>query len=141
MKINDHLKKQFIKRRIVGDTEPKPPTNAEYYAYPDDNPFDNRFQFLTQEDLKREIEPSAHDINSKYQSMRPIKELQERIVDTVDENGNKIKKTVSEWVITGFDDLETTRFGYQKRFATVKTSHMAADGFWIAQEGCGRGDP
>lgn len=140
MKINDHLKKQFIKRRIVGDTEPKPPTNAEYYAYPDDNPFDNRFQFLTQEDLKREIEPSAHDINSKYQSMRPIKELQERIVDTVDENGNKIKETVSEWVITGFDDLETTRFGYQKRFATVKTSHMAADGFWIAQEGTDAGE-
>lgn len=136
MEINSHLKKQFIRRRIVGDTEPKPPTNAEYYVYPDEyDPFDGRFQYLTQEDLKREIEPSAHDINSKYQSMRPIKELREHEVAYVDENGKEARKTIKEWVITGYDELETTRFGYQKRFATVKTSHMAADGFWIAQEG------
>lgn len=136
MEINSHLKKQFIKRRIVGDTIPKPPTDPEgYYAYPDNNPFDNRFQYLTQEDLKREIEPSAHDINSKYQSTRPIKELQERKIKTVDENGKEVVKTVQEWVITGYDELETTRFGLQKRCSTVKTSHMSADGFWIAQEG------
>lgn len=136
MEINSHLKKQFVKRRIVGDSIPKPPTDPDgYYAYPDNNPFDNRFQYLTQEDLKREIEPSAHDINSKYQSTRPIKELQERTVDVLDENGNTVKEKIQEWVITGFDDLETTRFGLQKRFSIVKTSHMAADGFWIAQEG------
>lgn len=135
MEISSHLKKRFIRRRIVGDLTPKPPTNAEYYEYPEDRPFDNRFQYLTQEDLKREIEPSAHDINSQYQSTRPIKELQERTVDVTGENGETVKKTIREWVITGYDELETTRFGYQKRFATVKTSHMAADGFWIAQEG------
>lgn len=41
MRINDHLKKQFIKRRIVGDMEPRIPVNAEYYEYPDNNPLDN----------------------------------------------------------------------------------------------------
>lgn len=136
MEINSHLKKQFIKRRIVGDTTPKMPTNAEYYVYPDENnPFDNRFQYLTQEDLKREIEPSAHDINSKYQSTRPIKQWRETFVDVKDENGNIVKEKQGEWIVTGYDELETTRVGLQKRFATVKTSHMAADGFWIAQEG------
>lgn len=137
LRISDHLKKQFIKRRIVGDTMPKPPTDPDnYYVYPNENnPFDNRFQYLTQEDLKREIEPSAHDINSKYQSTRPIKEYRETMVDVKDENGNIIKEKKGEWVVTGYDNLETTRFGLQKRFSTVKTSHMAADGFWIAQEG------
>lgn len=136
MEINSHLKKQFIKRRIVGDTEPKLPTDpGGYYAYPDgDGRLDNRFQYLTQEDLKREIEPSAHDINSRYQSTREIKELREREIE-MEEDGKKVKRKIQEWVMTGFDELETTRFGLQKRFATVKTSHMAADGFWIAQEG------
>lgn len=135
MEIRSHLKKEFIKRRIVGDAIPKPPTNAEYYVYPCDNPLDNRFQYLTQEDLKREIESSAHEINSKYQSTRPIKELREKIVERTDENGNIIQDKVQEWVVTGYDDLEITRLGLQKRFAIVKTAHMAADGFWIAQEG------
>lgn len=136
MNISSHLTKQFWRRRIVGDTTPKSPSNAEYYEYPpDESLFDKRFQFLTQEDFKREIEPSAHDINSQYQSTRPIKELQEKVVETEDENGNVIQKRVKEWVTTGYDSLETTRFGYQKRIALTKTAHMAADGFWIAQEG------
>lgn len=136
LNISEHLKKQFIKRRIVGDTPVKLPTDPNnYYVYPDDNPFDGRFQYLTQEDLKREIEPSAHDINSKYQSTRPIKELREREVVSVDENGKEVKNKIQEWIITGYDELETTRFGLQKRCSTTKTSHMAADGFWIAQEG------
>lgn len=136
MEIKSHLKKPFIKRRIVGDANPKLPTDPEgYYTYPDNNPFDGRFWYLTQEDLKREIESSAHDINSKYQSTRPVKEWRETIVDKVDENGNVVKEKQGEWIITGYDDLETTRFGLQKRVSTVKTSHMAADGFWIAQEG------
>lgn len=135
MEINSHLKKQFIRRRIVGDTMPKPPSNAEYYYYPNGRS-DPNFQYLTQEDLKREIESSAHDINSHYQSTRPIKEL--HTFEDVDENGNKVKR--NEWIVTGYDKLETTRFGYQKRFATVKTAHMAADGFWIAQEGLDKSD-
>lgn len=137
MNISSHLKKQYIKRRTVGDKAPKPPTDPNgYYVYPDErSALDYSFQFLTQEDLKREIEPSAHDINSRFQSSREIKELREREIEIVDENGETVKKKVQEWVVTGFDDLETTRFGLQKRFSTVKTSHMAADGFWIAQEG------
>lgn len=140
MEINSHLKKQFIRRRIVGDSIPKPPTDpGNYYVYPNEGPLDNRFQYLTQEDIKREIEPSAHEINSRFQSTRPIKELQEKIISKTDEAGNTIDEKVQEWVITGYDDLETTRFGLQKRFATVKTAHMAADGFWIAQEGISSG--
>lgn len=135
MEIGSHLKKEFIKRRIVGDTIPNPPINAEYYVYPDDVSLRNQCQFLTQEDLKREIESSAHGINSKFQSTRPIKELREKIINTTDEEGNPKQEKIQEWVVTGYDDLETTRLGLQKRFATVKTSHMAADGFWIAQEG------
>lgn len=134
MEIGSHLKKEFIVRRIEGSgPPPRRPRNAEYYEYPECPRPDE--WYLTQEDLKREIESSAHAINSKYQSTRPIKELKERTIVTKDEDGNEVTKTIQEWVVTGYDELETTRFGLQKRFAIAKTAHMAADGFWIAMEG------
>lgn len=134
MKITEHLKKQYWKRRVVGDLPSPPPTDNGHYEVPLNEPYGANYRYLSQEDFMREIEPSAHDINSKYQSTRPIKELKEREVEYVGENGELKKKTIKEWCIVGFDDLETTRYGLQKRIALTKAAHFAGDGWGIYNE-------
>lgn len=138
MNISEHLKKKYWRRRVYGDLPTEPPTKAEYYYNDYLGADDNvSYRLMTQEDMLREIEPSAHDINSKYMSTRPIKEARTK----VDENGNPVLdengKPIREWIITGYDDMETVRCGLQRRFALVKASHFAADGFWISNESKG----
>lgn len=131
--ISEHLKKQYWKRRVVGDMPIRIPTNSRYYVQPElEAGIINRL--LTQEDFMREIEPSAHDINGKYQSTRPIRELVEKEVDYIDEEGNPQVKKVKEWRIVGYDALETTRYGLQKRIALTKSSHFAGDGWSLNNE-------
>lgn len=126
MNITEHLNKDFWKRRVVGDTLPPPPTNPAYYRSPILDLSGDTFRYLTQTDFMREIEPSAHGINSQYQSTRPIKELRE----VTDEDGNVTK----QWQIVGYDDLETTRYGLQLRLALTKAAHFAGDGWGIYNE-------
>lgn len=134
MNISEHLKKEYWKRRITADMMPQTPVGSQYYANPLEDAFDSNFRYLTQEDFMREIEPSAHSINEKYQSTRPIRELQERDVEYVDEYGKKATKKVREWITVGWDDLETTRYGLQKRIALTKAAHFAGDGWSINNE-------
>lgn len=131
--ISQHFKKEFWKRRVTEDAEVKPPTNAEHYIEPIITNGD-RFQYLTQSDFMKEIEPSAHNINGRFQSTRPIKEVVEREIEVIGEDGKVEKKTIKDWVITGYDELETARYGYQKRFAFTKAAHAAGDGFSINNE-------
>lgn len=134
MNISQHLKKQYWKRRIVGDLPAPTPTNSEHYEIPLNESMGGNYRYLSQEDFMREIEPSAHDINSKYQSTRPIREL----FDVVDAEGkpvlDKDGKQKKEWRIVGFDDLETTRYGLQKRISLTKAAHFAGDGWGIYNE-------
>lgn len=135
MRISDHIRdKKLWKRRIVGDMIPPEPTGADYYERIPEEPDGACFRYLTQEDFMREIEPSAHDINSKYQSTRPVRELRERKIQRTGDNGELVEEVKKEWVLTGWDDLETTRFGLQKRFSLTKSAHFAGDGFYIANE-------
>lgn len=134
MNISQHLQKEFWKRRIVGDATPKPPTNAQYYIQPTPEAFGDNFRLLTQSDFLNEIEPSAHDINGRYQSTRPIKEAQIK----VDAEGNPILgpdgKPMVDWIVVGYDDLETMRVGMQKRIALTKAAHFAGDGWTLNNE-------
>lgn len=132
--ISQHLKKQYWKRRVVGDLPVPPPSDNGHYEFPINEPAGVNFRYLSQEDFMREIEPSAHDINSKYQSTRPIRELFD-VKDAegkpiLDKDGNPKK----EWRIVGFDDLETTRYGLQKRIALTKAAHFAGEGWGIYNE-------
>lgn len=131
--ISEHLKKEFWHRRWVGDKTPPPPTNPEFYAIPERLPHVNR-RNLTQDDFANEISVSAHNINSLYQSARPIREA----FPKYDENGNPVidkdGNPVQEWRIVGYDDLETTRYGLQYRFAMCKTAHFAGNGWGIYNE-------
>ena len=85
MNISEHLKKKYWRRRVYGDLPTELPTKSEYYYNDYLNEDNVTYRLMTQEDLLREIEPSAHDINSKYMSTRPIKEARTKL----DENGNQ----------------------------------------------------
>jgi len=131
--ISEHLKKDFWQRRWVCDRTAPIPTNPEFYAQPIRLPSVN-VRYLTQDDFANEINVSAHAINSLYQSARPIREA----VSKLDEQGNPVLdkdgNPMQEWRIVGYDDLETTRYGLQYRFALCKTAHFAGNGWGIYNE-------
>ena len=131
MNINEHLRKQYWKRRVNADTEVPTPVNNRYYvddAFPTTGEF---FRNMTNADFLNEIECGAHDINSKYWSMRPIKTW----VEVKDDEGKPIidanGQTKKELKIIGFENMETTRCSLPRRFAIAKASHAAANGFWL----------
>ena len=120
--INEHLKKDYWKRRINPD--------MPYQQFPLVNTSDYRgiadlnHRHLTQDDFLNEIFASAHAINSRYMSQRPIYEP----------TGKKDANGKEEWKIARFDDIEVVPLGLQNRFAESKASFFAADGFGVANE-------
>lgn len=131
--IGQHLQKEFWKRRINPESIDKHiPMKADYYVYP---PTQDPFcDYYTQEDFLRENESSAHDINSKYMSTRPIWDIKEKKdyegKTILDEEGNP----VTEWYVSGFDKVETVRYGLQYRINMSKAAYMGGNGFWINHE-------
>lgn len=132
MKISEHIQaKEFWKRRINPDAPEKhEPANAGLYAQPTQSFSDNSYNYYTQEDFMRENDPLAHDINSRYMSMRPVYDVQEK--EVIGEDGKVTKET--EWHVVEFEPIETVRFGLQKRINTSKSAFMAGNGFWICHE-------
>lgn len=111
------------------------PTAAGYYYDPltltqSNGDYDN----YTQEDFMRENTPSAHKINSKFMSLRPIYDVREKR----DADGNIVKdengKAVTEWYVMDFDKLETVRFGYQNRINSSKSAYIGGGELWITPE-------
>lgn len=133
MNISEHLKKPYWRRRWVVDKTPPPPTDTAHYIAPIHN-FEGNYRYLTNADFANEISTSAHDINSLYMSTRPIKEARE----VLDANGCPILDTdgnpKKEWVTVDYDDLETTRYGLQRRIQLCKAAHFAGDGWGIYNE-------
>lgn len=130
-RIQDHLKKEFWRRRVNPDAPDKhTPANAELYVYPNVNIHDDDFAYYTQEDFLRENEPSAHDINSRYMSLRPVYDVREKKI----EHEDGTITTEPEWFVTEFEPKETVRFGLQKRINTSKAAFMAGNGFWVCHE-------
>lgn len=131
--ISSHLKKQFWTRRINPDAiERHIPLKADYYVYPPLQEFN--VEYYTQEDFMRENESSAHDINSKYMSTRAIYDARTKVDaegnPELDENGEPIK----EWFVSGFDKVETVRYGLQQRINISKAAYLGGNGFWINHE-------
>lgn len=122
--IGKHLQKDYWVRRVTPDGGHAASAVAVGYKPLIQGGFGTAYVNLTQDDLLNEIESSAHHINSKYMSQRPI----------YGPTGNKDKDGREEWAIQGYDDLETVALGLQKCIALKKASHFAADGFWIANE-------
>lgn len=135
MRISDRLQKQYWRRRINPDAVDKhTPVGAQYYQQPAMSFDDGCYMLLTQEDFSRENDPLAHDINSKYMSMRPIYEVRKKL----DAEGNAVLdeegKPINEWHIVDFEPVETVRFGLQMRINTSKAAFMAGNGFWVCHE-------
>lgn len=135
MRISDRLHKKYWRRRVNPDAVDKhTPVGAQYYQEPAMSFDDGCYMLLTQEDFCRENDPLAHDINSKYMSMRPIYEVRKKL----DADGNAVLdeegKPINEWHIVDFEPVETVRFGLQMRINTSKTAFMAGNGFWVCHE-------
>lgn len=135
MRISDKLQKQYWRRRINPDAVDKhTPVGAQYYQQSAMSFDDGCYMLLTQEDFCRENDPLAHDINSKYMSLRPIYEVRKKL----DAEGNAVLdeegKPINEWHIVDFEPVETVRFGLQKRINTSKAAFMAGNGFWVCHE-------
>lgn len=131
MNISQHLKKEFWKRRVNPDAPEKHiPTNSELYVQPYHTRMEGDYAYYTQEDFCRENEPSSHDINSRYMSLRPVYDVREKKI----ENEDGTITTEPEWFITEFEPKETVRFGLQKRINISKAAFMAGNGFWVCHE-------
>lgn len=128
--ISEHFKKPFWKRRVNADTEVPLPANATFYVDDGLETPGEYFRDMTNADFLNEIEAGAHDINSKYWSMRPVKVVEQ----VLDKNGDPVLNEKGEpktKVHIEFEDMETTRCSLPQRFAIAKASHTAANGFWI----------
>lgn len=132
MKISEHIQgKEFWKRRVHPDAPTRhTPVNADLYAQPGSNFPTEQYDLYTQEDFMRENTPSAHDINSRYMSMRPVYDVREK--EVIGEDGT-VKKE-AEWYVAEFEPVETVRFGTQTRINSSKSAFMAGNGFWICHE-------
>lgn len=146
-RISPLLKKKPWKRLVTPDAEVPPPTNAEYYDIPAYEHCGLHYQYLTEFDLLNESCEGAHLINSQYISRRPIYDLETRTIQVPmkDTDGNPIlnedgsvktqPKEIKEWIITGYEDVETVRSGLPELIIKQKTSHLAKNGIEIANEG------
>lgn len=147
-KISPLLKKKVWKRLVTQDADIPPMIGADYYDVPMQMTFNGlRYQYLTEFDLMQESSEGAHEINSKYMSKRPIYEVETKTVDvpvtdangnpTLDSSGNQVveHKEVKDWVITGYEDVDTVRSGKPEMIIKQKASHLAKNGIEIANEG------
>lgn len=120
--INDS-KKQLWTRRVVSAPAPAQNQKGRNKRRSVVPPVGS-FITLRQEDFLNEITPSAHDINSKFMSKRPIYK----------DTGIKDAKGRTKWELVGYDDVETVALGIQECIIGKKISHFAGDGFWTSNE-------
>lgn len=69
-------------------------------------------------DFLNELAPAAHPINSRFMSTRPIWKA----------TGKKNDKGEEEWVIDGFDELESVALGWQQFICGNKVAHLTGNG-------------
>lgn len=145
--IGELLKKKPWKRLVSEDAEFPPMMYTMYYDVPVTYEPGLRYQYLSEFDLMKECCEASHEINSHYMSKRPIYEVGKRTVteQVKDASGNPvynadgtpktITKDVKDWVIKGYEDVETVRSGLTRMIVEQKVSHLAKNGIEIANEG------
>ena len=124
MNIGDHLKKDYWVRRVTPDSVGAYPPcgNNLGYRRPKTGGFGVGYVNLTQDTFLNEINASAHEINSRFMSQRPIYKTEK------DADGK------TKYVLNGFDDVETVALAIQEFIVGKKISHLTGDKFWVASE-------
>lgn len=124
MNIGKHLQKDYWVRRVTPDNARMfPPAGGNLgYRQPKTGGFGVGYVNLTQDSFLNEINSSAHIINSRFMSQRPIYKIEK------DENGK------TKYVLDGFDELETVALAIQEFIVGKKIAHLTGDNFWIASE-------
>lgn len=123
MNISANFKKVPWMRRVHPDNATI--SFARGYKPLPNSTFDNAYVQLTAADFLNELSPAAHPINSRYMSTRPIWK----------KSGKKDSNGKEEWVIDGYDDLESVALGWQLFLSGNKIAHLTGDGgFDLANE-------
>lgn len=124
MEISKNFKKPYWLRRVHPDRESLR-FARDYKPMPGSTLTDAYVQ-LTASDFLNELSPAAHPINSRFMSTRPIYKP----------SGKTDSKTgKNEWVIDGYDELESVSLGWQLFISSNKIAHLTGNGgFDIANE-------
>lgn len=125
MNISEHLKKDYWVRRVTPDNAKMyPPAGSNLgYRQSKTGGFGVGYVNLTQDTFLNEINSSAHEINSKFMSQRPIYKAEK------DESTGKTK-----YVLDGFDDVETVALAIQEMIVSKKVAHLTGKHFWMSNE-------
>ena len=125
MDIGKHLKKDYWVRRVTPDHVGLFPAagNNVGYRQAKTGGYGVGYVNLTQDTFLNELSPSAHEINSKYMSQRPIYKPEK------DEATGKTKYTLS-----GFDEVETVALAIQEMIVSKKVAHLTGKHFWMSNE-------
>lgn len=124
MNIGEHLKKDYWVRRVTPDNAKLYPAlgNNVVYRQPKTGGFGVGYVNLTQDTFLNELNPDAHEINSRFMSQRPIYKAEK------DENGK------TKYVMDGFDEVETVALAIQEMIVSKKVSHLTGKHFWMSNE-------
>lgn len=123
MNISNNFKKVPWKRRVHPDKVTL--TYARNYKPLPGGSFTDCYVQLTSSDFLNELSPAAHPINSRYMSTRPIWK----------QTGKKDENGKDEWVVDGYDELESVALGWQLFISGNKIAHLTGSGvFDLANE-------
>ena len=123
MNISTNFKKKPWLRMVHPDKVSG--TFRSYYKPLPGSTLDTAYVQLTATDFLKELNPAAHPINSRYMSTRPIYKP----------SGKKDANGKEEWVVDGYDDLESVALGWQLFLVGNKIAHMTGGGgFNLANE-------
>ena len=123
MNISNNFKKVPWKRRVHPDKVTL--TYARNYKPLPGGSLTDSYVQLTSSDFLNELSPAAHPINSRYMSTRPIWK----------QTGNKDENGKDEWVVDGYDELESVALGWQLFISGNKIAHLTGSGvFDLANE-------
>lgn len=126
MNISEHLHKDYWVRRVTPDNSQMFASagNQSGYRQPRAGSFGVGYRNITQDQFLNEINPAAHEINSKFMSQRPIY----KPTDEKDKNGKQ------KYELVGFDEVETVALAIQEMIVSKKVTHLTGKHFWIANE-------
>lgn len=124
MNISEHLKKDYWVRRVTPDNAKMYPAIGGNVGYrkPKTGGFGVGYVNITQDQFLNELNSSAHEINSRFMSQRPIYKPE------------KTEDGKTKYVLDGFDEVETVALAIQEMIVSKKVAHLTGKHFWISNE-------